>query len=110
MESFSTINSYTFNIPLSNHPTSERTPKYSKAFTLPVDVCFEKGVEYLVGTWILTDGSININFRPRNTIFRSEDRNLTAQENESWYDDPFMQKGSSDSTVVNEDDNPFNEL
>ncbi|WP_431609197.1 hypothetical protein [Chryseobacterium sp. 'Rf worker isolate 10'] len=110
MESYSTINSYTFNIPLNNHPSSERAPKYSKAFTLPVDVCFERGVEYLVGAWVLTDGSININFRPRDAIFRSVDRELTAEENAAWYDDPFLQKGSSDSTVANQDDNPFSEL
>ncbi|MBS0027269.1 hypothetical protein ACTJJ0_12450 [Chitinophaga sp. 22321] len=106
-ELYNTINAYTFNIPLSNHPASERSPKYSKAFTLPVDVCFEKGVEYLVGAWILTDGSININFRPRDTIIRSEDRALTAQENESWYDDPFTQPPNSMDGIDDEDDFPL---
>lgn len=89
LDSFDTINTYTFNIPLNNSPISTRSPKYSKGFKLPIDVCFEKDVEYIVGAWILTDGSININFKPKNTIVKSEDRTLSEEENCAVFENPY---------------------
>lgn len=85
---YDVINAYTFNVTVNNNLSSERAPKFSKGFKLPVDVCFEKGVDYVVGAWILTDGSINISFRSRKTIFRSENRELTLEEKENWVEYP----------------------
>lgn len=87
LESFDAVNTYTFNIPLNNSPISARSPKYSKGFKLPIDVCFEKDIEYIVGAWILTDGSIN--FKPKNTIVKSEDRTLCDEENRDVFENPL---------------------
>ncbi|CAI8878444.1 hypothetical protein [Chryseobacterium sp. IT-36CA2] len=64
------LKAYTFKVPINRNPSSETSPKYSKVLTLPVDVHFEKSVEYLISGWLLADGSINIDFVPTNTIFR----------------------------------------
>jgi hypothetical protein len=82
-------NTYNFNIPPNKFKRSANSPNYSKEFSLPVNVTFEKGVEYLVGAWVLTDGSINIKFTPKDQIFRSKDRSLTEEENELMGSEPF---------------------
>jgi len=89
MESFEPLDTYTFNIPLNNSPISGRSPKYSKGFKLDRDVFFEKNVDYIVGAWILDDGSINIAFKPKNSLVKSEDRPLSEDENQDVFENPF---------------------
>lgn len=74
------LKAYTFKVPINHNPSSETSPKYSNVFTLPVDVHFEKGVEYLISGWLLNDGSINFSFMPTNTIFRSDNRSTSEEE------------------------------
>ncbi|PUV24382.1 hypothetical protein DCO56_13640 [Sphingobacterium athyrii] len=74
------IDSYTFNLPVKRDPPSARSPKFSKVFTLPVDVNFEKGIEYAISGWMMDDGSINVSFIPTSRIFRSNDRPTTPEE------------------------------
>lgn len=90
------VGTYNFNIPPNKFRKKANSPDYSKEFTLPVDVTFEKGVEYLVGAWVLTDGSINIKFTPKDQVFVSKDKILNEKEVDQMSIDPFYPFGGEE--------------
>ncbi len=53
-----------FSLPSKITRRSANTPNYGGKFILSNDVILKKGVEYVSGAWIQTDGSINIRFIP----------------------------------------------
>lgn len=112
-----TLDAFTFRIPLNQNVTSVTSPKYSKVFALPINVNFEKGVEYLMSVWVLLDGSLNVSFAPTSTIFRSFDRRITLEEDSIISEFPngrfgeFIanSKGSNEMDNKDQSENHYND-
>ena len=72
-------NRLSFSLKPKLNKTEARHPDYSGVFKLPTDVLLKQGVEYVYGAWVLTDGSINLKFTPKEDIFPTINEDLDDQ-------------------------------
>jgi hypothetical protein len=65
-----------FSLARNTNKTKPKQPEYSGTFMLKQDVVLKAGVKYLYGGWELTDGSINLQFKPVQEIFPTQQREI----------------------------------
>ncbi|MEH6306927.1 hypothetical protein RYH73_14840 [Olivibacter sp. CPCC 100613] len=68
-----------FSLARNTNKTKPKQPEYSGTFVLKQDVVIKAGVKYLYGGWELTDGSINLQFKPVEEIFPTQQRDIREE-------------------------------
>ncbi len=70
IEAISSVrNNLSFSLTRKTNKFKQNQPDYSGVFVLPSDILLKKGVEYIYGGWIQSDGSINLKFTPKEELF-----------------------------------------
>lgn len=72
-------NNLSFSLAQKLNKTRLNQPDYSGIFILPTDVLLKKGVEYIYGGWVQSDGTINLKFTPKDEVFSTTQKNIEAE-------------------------------
>lgn len=72
-------NNLSFSLAQKLTKTRSTQPDYSGVFILPTDVLLKKGVEYIYGGWVQSDGTINLKFTPKDEVFPTTQKDIEAE-------------------------------
>ncbi len=72
-------NNLSFSLARKTNKSKENQPDYSGVFVLPVDIVLKKGIDYIYGGWIQSDGSINLKFTPKEELYNVTHKDIEKE-------------------------------